>query len=140
MIDQAIISELISASRNAQEKAYCPYSKFPVGAALLCSDGSIVSGCNIENAAYTVGICAERCAVAAAIMQGKRQYEAIAVATNSQDDYASPCGACRQVLAEFNCNLVVILTKPDGTYKCLSMTALLPHAFTPKNLHDGSGK
>lgn len=133
-------SKLIIASRDAMSYAYCPYSKFAVGAAILCSDGSIITGCNIENAAYTVGICAERCAIAAAVSQGKRQFIAIAVSTNTPNDFASPCGACRQVLFEFNPTFDVILTKPDGSYKSISMSQLLPFAFSPDDLNSGTSK
>ena len=139
-MDEEVITKLTSASRKAMLNAYCPYSKFAVGAAVLCSDGSIITGCNMENAAYTVGICAERCAIASAISQGKKGFTAVAVSTNIPNDFASPCGACRQVLFEFNPNLLVVLTKPDGAYNCVSMQDLLPFAFSPENLNAGSHK
>lgn len=139
-MDEEKITQLTNASRKAMSNAYCPYSKFSVGAAVLTSDGSIITGCNMENAAYTVGICAERCAIASAVSQGKRKFVAIAVSTNIPDDFASPCGACRQVLFEFNPHLQVILTKPDGSHKCISISELLPFAFSPEDLQAGTAK
>lgn len=100
MLKRTPVDELISAAVEAATKAYCPYSGFPVGAALLTADGRVFPGCNVENASYGLTICAERAAVAAAVAAGYRRFKAIAVATGGSAP-AYPCGACRQVLAEF---------------------------------------
>ncbi len=92
---------LFSAAQNAATKSYSPYSKFRVGAAILCGDGSIVTGTNVENRSFGLTICAERSALVAAISEGKRDFKAIAIATPDADYAVSPCGACRQVLSEF---------------------------------------
>jgi homotetrameric cytidine deaminase len=106
---------------------------FRVGAALLASDGSIVEGCNVENAAYPATICAERAAVAAAVTRGVRDFEAIVIATESETP-ASPCGMCRQVLMEFAPHLAVLSVTRSGAEARWSMSDLLPHAFTPTSL------
>lgn len=118
---------------SAMERAYAPYSTFRVGAALLASDGSIVEGCNVENAAYPATICAERAAVAAAVTRGVRDFEAIVIATESETP-ASPCGMCRQVLMEFAPHLAVLSVTRSGAEARWSMSDLLPHAFTPTSL------
>nr|XP_014353613.1 PREDICTED: cytidine deaminase [Latimeria chalumnae] len=91
---------LIQMSHKAKEFAYCPYSQFRVGAALLTSDGKVILGCNVENACYNLGVCAERTAIQKAISEGKRNFRAIAIASDLQDQFISPCGACRQVMRE----------------------------------------
>jgi cytidine deaminase len=117
----------------AMERAYAPYSNFRVGAALLASDGSIVDGCNVENASYPAGICAERVAVGAAIARGLREFQAIALATEA-DTPTSPCGICRQVLMEFAPNLSVLSVTREGAEARWTMSDLLPDAFTPTSL------
>ncbi|XP_036205578.1 cytidine deaminase isoform X3 [Myotis myotis] len=99
-LDPEDIQLLVLCSQEAKKSAYCPYSHFPVGAALLTRDGKIFLGCNIENACYPLGICAERTAIQKAISEGYHDFRAIAVATDVQDDFISPCGACRQVMRE----------------------------------------
>lgn len=121
-------------SQEAKKSAYCPYSHFPVGAALLTRDGKIFLGCNVENACYPLGICAERTAIQKAISEGYKDFRAIAVATDVQDDFISPCGACRQVMREFGSNWDVYLTKPDGTYVLTTVQELLPASFGPEDL------
>ena len=120
--------QLLAAAIDAREQAYAPYSKFLVGAALLTEDGQIISGCNVENASYGLTICAERNAVFAAVAQGHRQFQAIALATTGG---ATPCGACRQVLAEF-CDdlpiLIVDVEQPDRVTET-SLAVLLPGRF-----------
>src|SRR5690606_12887090 len=91
---------LIAQATSAQQRAYAPYSRFHVGAALVCDDGTVVEGCNVENASYGLCICAERTAVAAAVAGGRRHFPTIAIVTSASPP-ASPCGMCRQVLAEF---------------------------------------
>lgn len=117
----------------AMDRAYAPYSNFRVGAALLASDGSISEGCNVENAAYPAGICAEVAAVAAAVARGSRNFEAIAIATEAEQP-TPPCGICRQVLEEFSPHLLVISVTRGGGEARWSLDELLPKAFTPQSL------
>lgn len=123
---------LITAAVEAQQWAYAPYSNYAVGAALLSASGKIYEGVNIENAAYPMTICAERVAVFKAVSEGERQFQAIAVVTRNG---GSPCGACRQVLAEFGLDTTVLLANTDGEL-VLSTTVrdLLPGAFQPEDL------
>lgn len=134
MLPRHVAEPLLQAARQAAENAYAPYSQFPVGAALLTSDGSIISGVNVENVSFGLTICAERSAVASAISQGKREFVGIAVwATQRPHGAVTPCGACRQVLAEFlkaDCP-VVMADAETGSVKQLTMKALLPEAFGP---------
>lgn len=132
--------KLIIEALNAREKAYVPYSKFSVGAALLCDSGEIIKGCNIENAAYSPTNCAERTAVFKAVSEGKTKFKAIAVVGGPQEDMPleiiSPCGVCRQVLMEF-CEpdvFEVILAKNVREYRVYKLDELLPEGFSPKNL------
>jgi cytidine deaminase len=126
---------LLDHARRATENAYVPYSNFPVGAALLLADGSIVTGANIENASYPLTICAERAAVATAASAGHREITAVAVSA-PRSRGTSPCGACRQVLNEFrpaDGDMVIILD--DGAEGIItSIEELLPRAFGPRNL------
>ena len=96
-----IDDKLFAAARDAAERSYSPYSKFRVGAAILCADGSIVTGANVENRSYGLTICAERSAIVSAISAGRKDFKAIAIATPDSSYPVSPCGACRQVLSEF---------------------------------------
>ncbi|KAM3842427.1 cytidine deaminase [Diretmus argenteus] len=134
MTDQDKVKQLVAKSLQARDEAYCPYSRFPVGAALLTADGAIVTGCNVENASYGLTVCAERVAIQKAVVEGHRQFTAIAVACEIKDRFVGPCGACRQVLMEFGSDWVVYLTKPDGSYKETSLRELLPQAFAPGHL------
>ena len=119
--------ELLAAARDVRLRAYAPYSKFAVGAALLCDDGTIVAGCNVENASYGLTMCAERNALFAAVAGGRRQFLAIAVA-GPEGVATAPCGACRQVLAEFGPALRVLHTTARGVAGT-TIGALLPDAF-----------
>ncbi len=124
--------QLIHSAADARQWAYAPYSHYPVGAALLASSGKIYSGVNVENAAYPSSICAERVAVYKAISEGEREFVAMAVVTNNG---GSPCGSCRQVLAEFGLDTIVILADRDGgILKEMTVAELLPDAFTPSDL------
>ncbi|XP_067830385.1 cytidine deaminase-like [Heptranchias perlo] len=125
---------LVKKSHEAKKFAYCPYSKFPVGAALLTEDGQIFTGCNVENASYTVGICAERTAIHKAVSEGFRKFKAIAVASNVKDQFVAPCGACRQVMSEFGTKWDVYLSKTDMSYKTMTVEELLPMSFGPEDL------
>ena len=117
----------------AMERAYAPYSNFRVGAALLSSDGSVAEGCNVENASFPAGMCAERSAVAAAVARGNRSFEAIAIATEAEEP-TPPCGMCRQVLEEFSPSLVVMSFTREGREARWTLDELLPRAFTPQSL------
>jgi cytidine deaminase len=128
--DWTVLRERASA---AMEQAYAPYSGFRVGAALLGSDGSVAEGCNVENASYPAGMCAERAAVAAAIARGVRNFRAIVIATEAELP-TPPCGICRQVLMEFAPQLVVLSVTRGGAEAQWSMSDLLPKAFTPTSL------
>ncbi len=125
-------AELVRRAVAAMDWAYAPYSKFPVGAALLAASGRIYDGVNVENAAYPAGVCAERTAVFKAVSEGEREFAAVAVATRGA---GAPCGVCRQVLAEFGYNMTVILADADGSVRLMTtLAALLPEAFLPQHL------
>ncbi len=128
----ALRGELLAAAREAQASAYAPYSNFAVGAAVLLSDGAIYRGCNVENASFGLTICAERVALFNAVSDGRIDIAAIAVVT-SAPKLCKPCGACRQVIAEFSQadNPIVILSAALSGETCLeSITDLLPDTFT----------
>ena len=108
-------------------RAYAPYSRFAVGAALLMEDGSVIGGCNVENASYGMSICAERVAMTCAVASGRKTPLAVAVA-GPEGFFCSPCGACRQFLAEFNPGMEILLTE-GGELKSFRLDALLPHRF-----------
>ena len=126
-------TQLLTLAKKARTASYSPYSGFAVGAALLCRDGRVFLGCNVENASFSPTCCAERVAIFKAISEGVRDLEAIAVVGGRGDDSAPmcmPCGVCRQVLAEFcGADFPVILEAEDGTPAVLSLDRLLPHRF-----------
>jgi cytidine deaminase len=124
--------DLVEIAKKARENAYAPYSKFKVGAAILTEDGRIFTGVNVENASYGLSICAERVAVFKAVSEGYRKFKAIAVVADT-DNPTPPCGACRQVLAEFG-NIDVIMANLKGDVKIMKLSELLPEAFTPEDL------
>ena len=130
--------QLIDLAIAAMGNAYTPYSGFQVGAALLCSDGSVYSGCNIENAAYGPTNCAERTAVFKAVSEGKREFSAIAICGGKDGritDYCPPCGVCRQVLREFcRDDFIIYLAGPNGAYKAVTLGDLLPFSFGGEQL------
>ena len=119
---------------KAMRQAYAPYSKFRVGAALLTDAGETFVGCNVENASYPAGLCAERVALGAAVAAGHRKFVAIAICSEAAAP-APPCGICRQALAEFGLDLIVESAAPDGPVMRWSLAELLPHPFTPSSLH-----
>jgi cytidine deaminase len=123
---------LIDLANEVRKNAYVPYSNYRVGAALRAKSGRIFSGVNVENAAYPTTICAERTAVFKAVSEGEREFDVIAVVT---DNGGSPCGSCRQVLAEFGLDILVLIADGNGTLvKEMTVNELLPEAFTPKHL------
>ncbi len=129
------MQNLVEKAYAAKQNSYAPYSGFHVGAALLCGDGTIFTGCNIENAAYSPTNCAERTAVFKAVSEGYRSFLAIAVA-GSSGEYLAPCGVCRQVLMEF-CDpdsFLVILAKNQTQYQSFRLGELFPHAFSKTDL------
>ena len=141
---QAQIKELITAAIEARRKSYSPYSHYQVGAALLTADGQIVTGCNIENAAYGPSNCAERTAFFKAVSEGMREFTAIAIVGSPEGEeltqYAYPCGVCRQVMREF-CEperFRIIVAKSEEDYRVMTLAALLPESFGPENLCDGN--
>lgn len=121
------------AAFAVMEHAYAPYSQFRVGAALLGANGTVFVGCNVENAAYPAGVCAERAALAAAVAAGVRQFDLLVVATEA-DDPTPPCGMCRQALVEFAPTLAIVSCTREGQEKQWNLAALLPHPFTPATL------
>ncbi|WP_322802226.1 cytidine deaminase [Thermoflexus sp.] len=127
MDDQA----LVELALRMRERAYAPYSGYRVGAALLSASGQVFTGCNVENAVYPLGLCAERVAVFKAISEGERGFTAIAIAT---ENGGTPCGACRQVLSEFAPDLRILLVDAKGAVRETSLRRLLPEPFGPKDL------
>ncbi|NXU49666.1 CDD deaminase, partial [Turnix velox] len=125
---------LLHRCQEAKKSAYCPYSRFPVGAALLTASGEIISGCNVENACYSLGMCAERAAIQRAISEGHTSFKAMAIASDMRDQFIVPCGACRQVMREFGTDWDVYLTKADGTFIMKRLEELLPLSFGPEDL------
>jgi cytidine deaminase len=123
--------ELIALGTKARANAYAPYSRFPVGAALRTASGRVYTGCNVENASYGLSICAERVAVFKAVCDGEHDFEMLAVVSDSM---ASPCGACRQVLAEFGLDTRVVIADLEAGRQVLTVGELLPAAFTPASL------
>ncbi len=132
-ISENTLQDLIDKATDASKKAYCPYSKFQVGAAVLTNTGDIFSGCNVENASYGLTICAERNAIFQMVARGEHQIRAIVIYTPTEDP-AAPCGACRQVINEFgpDARVVSVCDGPERIETTLSK--LLPRAFGPKNL------
>lgn len=130
MSHQAMIDE----AKKAREKAYVPYSKFPVGAALRAKDGTIYHGCNIENSAFPVCNCAERTAIFKAVSEGERDFDLLTVIADTEGP-VSPCGACRQVISEL-CpqDMPIVLTNMQGDKLETTIDQLLPGAFTPEDL------
>ena len=133
----ALIDQHLPALRDgagqAMQQAYAPYSKFRVGAALLTESGAIVCGCNVENAAYPAGICAERVAVGAAVAAGHRRFSAVMIVSEASEP-TPPCGICRQVLVEFGSSLQVVSRTIGGSEARWSLDELLPRPFTPSSL------
>ena len=124
---------LVEQAKAAMERAYSPYSSVRIGAAVLTRDGKVFTGCNIENVSYGLSCCAERTAIFKAVSEGRRDLVAIAVVGSSKE-FTSPCGACRQVMAEFNPKMRVIRRGTDGYASETTAQDLLPSAFSPEGL------
>ncbi len=126
MTDRALLNK----AREAADNAYVPYSHFPVGAALECADGTVYTGCNVENAALGSTICAERTAIVKAVSEGRRKFVRLAI-YGEGDNYCFPCGACRQVLAEFvgGGDMEILCTRSGGRYVSYKFSDLMPHCF-----------
>ena len=123
-------AELFAAASAGRKKAYAPYSRFAVGAAVLCDDGSIIAGCNVENASYGLAVCAERNAIARMVLEGKKRLEAVAIVVDTPTP-TPPCGMCRQVMREFGGEEVPVRSRNlQGKEDRSTLGALLPHAFT----------
>ena len=131
--DDAQTRALRERALSAMERAYAPYSDFLVGAALLGSDGSITEACNVENAAFPAGTCAERAALAAAIARGVRSFQVLTIATSAEEP-TPPCGMCRQALIEFAPELEIVSITRNGKETRWRLSELLPHAFSPSSL------
>jgi cytidine deaminase len=127
MLPKALVMQALAA----RQRAYAPYSNYLVGAAVLAEDGSVTVGCNVENAAYPATICAERVALTAAVALGKRKFTAIAVATL---DGGSPCGICRQVMAELGPEMSVYIADQEGDFRTTTVRQLLPDSFSGTSL------
>jgi cytidine deaminase len=131
MSDSVDVEVLVQAAARAREKAYAPYSNYHVGAAVLTADGKVFTGCNVENAVYPLGLCAERVAIFKAVSEGYREFRAIAVVTRNG---GSPCGSCRQVMREFAPDMRVFIADESGQVRETTVAALLPDAFGPDDL------
>ena len=130
-LPQDTLESLVAAAREAAQNAHCPYSGYRVGAALLAADGRVFRGCNVENASYGLTLCAERNAITTAVAEGCRDFRALAIAGGTAESPAFPCGACRQVMAEF-CGPdfpVVVAALEGGEPTILPLADLLPHSF-----------
>ena len=127
-------NQLKAAAISMLDRAYCPYSHFPVGAALECEDGTVFTGCNVENAAYPAGICAERNAIFHALAEGHTSFRRIVIAGRSKD-FCVPCGMCRQVMREFAPELEIICLNDSGEEQHFTLKELLPHSFGPDHLN-----
>ncbi len=128
-----VLDRLVEAAARAREAAHAPYSGFRVGAAVLADDGRVFAGCNVEVSSYSHSCCAERVAAFKAISEGARALAACAVVTDA-DPAVAPCGACRQVLADFGRDLVVVLVGAAGGRECVPLADLLPRAFRPEDV------
>lgn len=130
VLDETAIDQLAARAQAVMHRAYAPYSRFRVGAALLASDGRVFEGCNVENVSFPVTLCAERSALAAAVANGARAFVAVAIATEAEHP-TPPCGMCRQALLEFAPALAIVSVDAAGGQARWTLDALLPEAFSP---------
>ena len=133
MASRRQLESLVARAKAAMKNAYSPYSGVRIGAAALTSDGNVFTGCNIENASYGISCCAERTAIFKAVSEGSRDIVAIAVVGKSED-FTKPCGACRQVMVEYNPKMLVLRRGLDGYSAEATAETLLPSAFSPTEL------
>lgn len=126
-------NELVQMALDARKNSYSPYSNYKVGAAILCEDGTVYTGCNVENASYPCGICGERTAVAKAVSEGHKKFTAIAMA-GSSEELCTPCGMCRQVLYEFAPQLKVLCAGSKGNFEEKNLKDLLVSGFGPESM------
>lgn len=135
MVTESVQMDLVRAAREAAKQAWCPYSHYPVGAAILAGDGTVHTGCNIENASYGLTNCAERTAIFKAVSSGIRSFQALAI-VGGEEEPAKPCGACRQVMAEFcGAEMPVLIGCLRGDLLLRTTVGeLLPLSFSPRNL------
>ncbi len=139
-ISRDVAESLLRRAREARRQAYAPYSKFPVGAAVLTAEGEIFTGCNVENASYGLSMCAERVAVGKAVSEGARAFQAIAVVGPEDDRACPPCGSCRQVLYEFGPDFLIIMPGEDSNGVLTRRIGdLLPGAFESSQLREARG-
>ncbi len=129
MTDRDLINMAVEASKNA----YAPYSRLGMGAALECTDGTVYTGCTVENAALSSSICAERAAVCAAVAAGKHRFRRLAVYAANSMSYCTPCGECRQVLSEFSPEVELLCVRSDGRYVSYKLRALLPNMYSKEH-------
>lgn len=127
-----VIRSLLEKAEEARKKSYSPYSRYPVGAALMAKDGTIYAGCNVENVSYGAALCAERNALGSAVADGQRDFTAIAI-IGSHEDYTMPCGICRQVLSEFHVLLIICGKSPED-YRTYTLEELFPSSFRAEEL------
>ncbi|MBL0171450.1 MAG: cytidine deaminase [Gemmatimonadaceae bacterium] len=132
-LSAADVTSLRVAADAARANAWCPYSQFPVGAALVADDGRVFTGCNVENASYPAGTCAERVALGTAVAAGARRFARVVI-TSTAHEPTPPCGICRQALVEFAPDLEIVAISPDGRTARWSLAELLPAPFTPASL------
>ncbi|MEK7401401.1 MAG: cytidine deaminase [Gemmatimonadota bacterium] len=131
------LASLRERALSAMERAYAPYSRFKVGAALVGEDGSVYEACNVENAAFPAGTCAERAAISAAVAHGVRRFAKLVIASSAEDP-TPPCGMCRQALIEFAPDLEIVSVTRNGKEAHWRLTELLPQAFSPRSLEHTS--
>jgi cytidine deaminase len=129
-------NSLIETAMRVRLEAYAPYSGYKVGAALLCDDGSVFTGANVENASYGLSLCAERVAVAGAVAAGNRNFDMLVIVADSEMP-CPPCGACRQVLSEFGPDTMVVMANLEGDTQRAKVKELLPYAFSSRQLFQG---
>lgn len=134
---QPTLEDLVEAAIESRERAYAPYSRFRVGAALRTTSGGIIAGCNVENASYGLCVCAERTAIGTAVSQGMESFDALAVVSDASPP-APPCGQCLQTLAEFADDLDIVIANPQGERLRIRLSELLPFRFKPDMLGDGA--
>ncbi len=143
-LSRELIKKMCGIAIDMQKRSYVPYSHFHVGCALLTKDGTIISGCNVENSSYPLCTCAERTAFAKAVSEGKHEFVAIAIAggpEGGENDYCPPCGVCRQVMSEFcTGDFTLYLAKSIEDYKEYTLDEIMPMRFTPEHLKKRTGR